>query len=97
MYRDIYLEFIITKSRMSRNHTTLSITNINNLPEIVEEAVREFVETKGLENIVRDVFAELVFINVKRAADQRGKQYNRYPCSCAEDGLARLWRRCFKT
>ena len=41
------------------------ITNINNLPEIVEEAVREFVETKGLENIVRDVFAELVFINVK--------------------------------
>ena len=29
MYRDIYLEFIITKSRMSPNHTTLSIANIN--------------------------------------------------------------------
>ena len=47
------------------NAVNQCITNINNLPEIVEEAVREFVETKGLENIVRDVFAELVFINVK--------------------------------
>ena len=47
------------------NAVNQCITNINNLPEIVEEAVREFVETQGLENIVRDVFAELVFINVK--------------------------------
>ena len=39
------------------NAVNQCITNINNLPEIVEEAVREFVETQGLENIVRDVFA----------------------------------------
>lgn len=41
------------------------ITTINGLPEYIEDIVRELIEQAGLEDIVKQVLADLYFINVK--------------------------------
>ena len=41
------------------------IENINNLPDYIKELIREFLESGGIEDIIREVLSSLYFINVK--------------------------------
>ena len=41
------------------------IENINNLPDYIKELIKEFLESGGIEDIIREVLSSLYFINVK--------------------------------
>ena len=41
------------------------IENMNNLPDYIKELIKEFLESGGVEDIIREVLSTLYFINVK--------------------------------